>query len=779
MKNNTSSSNNSGLLKAFNWQAFLAKHDLIWEVIPRQWNEGAFTGNGQLGLMAYATLDDNRFDFHLGRADITDHRLAPDRATSLGTPGAGVRYHHPRLNLGRMALRPAGKIQSANFRLNLWNAELRGTLKTDLGEIHLRVLTLRDRMVHLLEVESSERNPDSTPAAVRWEFLPGNPSTPRIQVLRSAEQEVLHPRLKELHRSYEKNPPPQIKMIGEVAVCEQRLLAGGDYSTAWLQVNQDGNRQQLFISTMTGVPKNGLSAAEAVAEVNNAAGTSVRDLIAEHLAWWNAYYPRGFIMVPDLRIESFYWIQLYKMASAVREKGPALDLAGPWFRINVWPGMWWNLNLQLTYWPFPMSNRMELSQTLIDYLDKYFVGVLENGWLIGAGDTLGDMTWVLHNYWLHYRYLGDWSSLAEKWLPLADRVLERYRSKLEPGEDGCLHLQPMGSPEYGEFSQYRDTNYNLALLRWLLATMVEVKCQTDPADQEASTLRELAKNLTKPPVDETGLMIGAGQALELSHRHFSHLIGFYPLFVFNPDNPDELRLLKKSIDHWIQIENPDGSKDHCVFTLAIAASQYAAIGDGTQALAFLQAIINNDLIKNSTCFASRILPNTFSAENNGRDPTMESPMATASATMELLLQSWGNRVRIFPAVPKEWKSATFHRLRAQGGFIVSAVRCDFRTRWVAIESAAGEPLTIKVADWNGPLMTKGPRNFTIQELGSGEYAIDLRRGEQVFLAVDSSALQELEIKPVGQANATANPYGLRPGMELKTDASVAEIIPHY
>jgi hypothetical protein len=53
------------------WPEFIGRHDLVWEETPLQWNEGGFTGNGQLGMMVYATLDDNRLDFHLGRADVT------------------------------------------------------------------------------------------------------------------------------------------------------------------------------------------------------------------------------------------------------------------------------------------------------------------------------------------------------------------------------------------------------------------------------------------------------------------------------------------------------------------------------------------------------------------------------------------------------------------------------------------------------------------------------------------------------------------------------------
>jgi len=67
---------------AINWPIFMQQHDLVYEELPLQWNEGAFVGNGQVGMMMYATLKDNRIDFHIGRLDVTDHRKAPDRKTS-------------------------------------------------------------------------------------------------------------------------------------------------------------------------------------------------------------------------------------------------------------------------------------------------------------------------------------------------------------------------------------------------------------------------------------------------------------------------------------------------------------------------------------------------------------------------------------------------------------------------------------------------------------------------------------------------------------------------
>jgi len=47
------------------WEKFLARHDLVWNKLPAKWGEGAFTGNGLLGLMMYLTDDGKaRLDSH-------------------------------------------------------------------------------------------------------------------------------------------------------------------------------------------------------------------------------------------------------------------------------------------------------------------------------------------------------------------------------------------------------------------------------------------------------------------------------------------------------------------------------------------------------------------------------------------------------------------------------------------------------------------------------------------------------------------------------------------
>jgi hypothetical protein len=68
----------------------------------------------------------------------------------------------------------------------------------------------------------------------------------------------------------------------------------------------------------------------------------------------------------------------------------------------------------------------------------------------------------------------------------------------------------------------------------------------------------------------------------------------------------------------------------------------------------------------------------------------------------MVLQSWDQVIRIFPAMPKEWPDAAFDRFRTEGAFLVSAVRKSGATQWIAITSLAGKPCRIQL---DRPLQT--------------------------------------------------------------------------
>jgi hypothetical protein len=133
--------------------------------------------------------------------------------------------------------------------------------------------------------------------------------------------------------------------------------------------------------------------------------------------------------------------------------------------------------------------------------------------------------------------------------------------------------------------------------------------------------------------------------------------------------------------------------------------------------------------------------------------------------MEFLLQSWGNKIRVFPAMPDAWDEASFSDLRAQGGFLVSASRSKSKTDWVAIKSEAGEPCVLKVPGWSSLKQIGGSKKVKISKLADGEFEIALEKGQEIILA--PSAKIQPRMNSITHKPADTNLYGVKKGMNFK------------
>lgn len=726
------------------WPNFMAQHDLIWEEIPLQWNEGAFTGNGQIGMMIYANMDDNRIDFHMGRQDVTDHRKAPNKKTSMGVKGASL-YDFSRLDIGRMVLRPVGKIQSASIRQDLWNAEVRGTIYTDLGEITFVAYTPYDRMLNIVEINSTEKK-GNVKVDYKSDWIAGNPISPRV--LSKGDDKV--------NAGYPLNPRPIITKGIDISTCVQPLLAGGDYATVWAEKKTQSKKNEsiLYVAIANEIPAADVSVKVAIQTVKDAKSLKINEVKNTHRNWWHQYYKKSFISMPDTRMESFYWIQMYKMATCSRADGPALDLMGPFFKNTSWPSLWWNLNVQLTYWPFNTSNHLDIAENFIDLIDTHFEYMIENR----SGKNLGDFTWATHNYWLYFKYKGDDEAIQNKWVPKGIEILKRYETKMIRNADDKIELIPMGSPEYQGFKGFPNANYNLAILRWVLNTLIDSNERFNTRTEDIVKWKKTLNDLIDYPVDENGLMIGSNQPVDMSHRHYSHLLALYPLFQLNPDSPKDRALVDKSVVHWHQIEN--GSK-LVGYSYTGAASLYAALGRGDDSNGLLQSFLDGEI------GTALLLANTFYMEGKGRNPVIETPLSAATSIMELQLQSWGDKIRVFPAIPEVWKEASFDNLRTQGGFLVSANRAEGKTEWISIKSLSGKPCVLKVLDWNNAVQVSKGKQIKVEKISENEFLIDLKKGETTVLTSGNKPVK-IELNSMKHSQSEVNQYGVKKGMSLKT-----------
>ena len=105
------------------------------------------------------------------------------------------------------------------------------------------------------------------------------------------------------------------------------------------------------------------------------------------------------------------------------------------------------------------------------------------------------------------------------------------------------------------------------------------------------------------------------------------------------------------------------------------------------------------------------------------------------------MQSWGGRLRIFPGIPDSWQEAVIHRMGAEGGFAVSAVRAKGKLSWVAVEAvdytgAGGPPRTVVlVAEGFGPAtaVATEPAGVVLADAPGGAIRFSVSIGETVVL----------------------------------------------
>jgi hypothetical protein len=651
------------------WSDFLRGQDLVWRRMPTVWHEGPFLGDGRLGTMVYREPGQNQVRLTVQHAEVQDHR-----------PQFGSGFGVCRLPVGHLTLAPVGTISSVDWRLGLWDAELTGTITTSAGQLSVQVF-IHDRV--LVAAVTAGRGEQ-----VRWVFHPEAAVSPRAAFETPPS-------------GYTANPAHTTKTTGDVRQVIQPLLAGGQTATAYREIaGPSANQRLLYLSVAHSFPAT-TAEATSLGRVRDASAVPFAEYVAAHRGWWHAFYRKSFISIPDQRLQSFHWIQLYKVATGTRAGAPVMATTGPWLEPTPWPGVWWNLNVQLEYWLIHGSNHVELDaitstlsanrQQLITNVPSAYrsdsAGVGRSSDMFcnrgvstpGSSGTpeVGDLTWALHNVWLSYRHTMDDVMLRDTLFPLLRRAINYYLHFLSAGGDGRLHLPTTHSPEYGNAP---DCNYDLALIRWGCQTLLDSAQRLGINDPLASTWRRVLDTLTPYPTDANGFMIGAGVPYAKSHRHYSHLLMIYPLYLVNWDQVANRGLIERSIVRWHALTGA-----HRGYSYTGAASMYAMMGRGDTALSYLMRFFDP-----ATSFPCRA--NTMYTEAG---PVVETPLSAAQTLHDMLCQSWGGVIRIFPAVPAAWRDVTLHDFRTQGAFLVSAARTSGSTRFVRLRSLAGEPCRVK------------------------------------------------------------------------------------
>jgi len=216
------------------------------------------------------------------------------------------------------------------FRMNLFHAEVRAELSwANHASVSLRALA-----------------PYGVPAALVLEVNYTGGVAPVVTYVAEESRST-----RGTLPDYKPNPSATSLLVQGVNTTVQTLLAGGDYAFGVQAISRQPRATVYWMSIANDAPLN-TSAATVAATVRAVSAAGLDATVATHRTAWATLYPASFLSVGQgvplsTALEGFYWIQQYKLASAIRPGGPALDLMGPWFQPSGWLFYWMDLNGQL------------------------------------------------------------------------------------------------------------------------------------------------------------------------------------------------------------------------------------------------------------------------------------------------------------------------------------------------------------------------------------------------------------------------------------------------
>lgn len=720
-------------------------HRLAFPDLAARWDEALPLGNGMLGALVWREGDVLRFS--LDRADLWDNRPVPE-------------FERPEFTFDWMAERIAkGDLASVQKLCDLPYERDPAPTKIPAGRLEFDASGL-DR------VTSAELNLDDAVCRVSWKNgtrletfvhaelpvgwfrLTGVPAETSVKIVpppfggesdETTANSVSGHDLRLL--GY---PAPDVTRDGDSIQYVQQGWGGFRFAivTQWRRLD-DGSLEGVW--SIASTEEGGDPAAEAARSVREASRRGFDEDLKTHLAWWSRFWKQSDIHLPDRVLEKQWRLEQYKFGAAARRGAPPISLQAVWTaderRIPPWRGDFHHdLNTQLSYWPCYSANHLEeglgfldwlwsIKPVLEDWTHRFYGagGLNAPGVTTIHGDPMGGWSqyslssttgaWLAQHFYLHWRYSMDRDYLktrAYPWLSECAAFLESHSVM----ENGQRKLRLSSSPEINDnridawFTQ--TTNYDLALIRWLFGAAAELADELGRADDAARWRGVLAQwPELATSADDGRLLVAPGYPLKASHRHFSHLMGIYPLGLVDPDrNEADERIVDASLRDLERL----GTDWWTGYSFAWQGCLYARNHEGDNATHSLK------IFAEAFC-----LPNSFhvNGDQSGkgyskftyRPFTLEGNFAFAMGVQEMLLQSHAGFVEMFPAIPAAWRDASFSGLRAEGAFVVSAERKDGATVKVTVRSEKGGELRLAdpFADDNG-----GERNILTIPMQPGE-----------------------------------------------------------
>lgn len=773
-------------------------HTIVFDQVETGWHNALPLGNGRMGAMVF--FRDNTVHVALNHYDCYYQNLYTRRQKTEKEPGERYRQlceiaenakRHPEVERTHynQTLRPGGSGKRPQFEgtshpmggelLFCLSEEMRGA-KTD-----LRLLI--EEAVVVFTAENGESKIKMTlcvPSGAEGVLIQAEQSKPGLY--QSADLTLPSTRGMDqyLVESGGKKGEKWIHTTlyheddhAEAFTAETVLTAPGSEMEAGVLSLSPMGRQFAVAASVR--PKPGM----AFAENSRMLGEAGR-LRKDHETYWSQYW-RSHVNLPDPFMETLWYLHLYLIGCHSGRGGmypeQACGLSGLWDirRPCNWGSMWyWDVNIEEAFWQTYTANHLELAKVFCDgYLrhaekiEAYTKEVygIDDGWAIDYPHNLYNciQPWCALFLWNYYAYSLDRDFLEQSAYPVFLKQISFVEAVAKRDKDGVWHIDPDIAPEQGPLT--RDSVITIASIRQMASYALLAAETLKRPREERERIQHLLDHLPAYPLTKDKKRWKDSDLAPdfLPLRHPSILMPIFPAEEITGDSEEAVWNTA-----WETLRYASSNTELGVFGFGWIAAAAARMGAGGSALRILyeQGI---DLCLHSNGMGYEETERWFNHCIMTKVPVYWPAMTEPSggivgAVNEMLLQSHGGVIRVFPAAPdgtdpllpkkegyiqydKEryqaypaWEDCAFDGFLAKGGTVVSAQRRGGKTVWIKLES----PMGGRVA-WEMPgSLTESGRPERMER--------EMKPGESLEFGCREDKGEEAQAAPVQMREAAGN-----------------------
>jgi hypothetical protein len=429
--------------------------------------------------------------------------------------------------------------------------------------------------------------------------------------------------------------------------------------------------------------------------------TGYASTLTSYRNWWHSFWQRSFVQYSGLSgdadyLENVYYLATYMVAAGGYGNYPFHFINGV-FRATAdqtkWSYGYWYWNQRDVYNSFLASNHTDLLATFNRLYSRnvpalkaltasrYGIDGLwvpeTMGWDGNARGTVNsDYTNDIHstgteaayNMYLQYRYTNDLAYLRDTAYPFMREVVKFYQRKLTL-ENGTYVMVTSNSHE--TYWDVRNAITDLASVRHLFPLTIQASQQLGLDSGLRAGWQDVLDHLAAYPTGNGAYLPHQAPISQTRNNENVAAELIWPYDVTGIGAAD----YQTAVNTWNVRPFPYGN------VWSNDAAQAARLGLGDQAFAGMKTMLQR----------YQNYPNGMTNNTNG---VFEYLGVHLTALNESLLQSYNDRIRVFPAAPTDGSFVGKFTLLAKDGLLVSSEREAGEIKYVGLKSLYGNPARV-------------------------------------------------------------------------------------